>query len=426
MKILKIVIPVIFGIVAVLSVVLFSFGGSRNGTSGNDGQTVVVWGSFPASSVSNVLSNLEIDTGLTAEYVEIERSIFETSLIRALADGVGPDMLILPQDLLLVEKNKFFPLSYDVYPSESFTSTFARASEIFLTQEGVYGIPLVIDPIVMYWNRDLFINEGLAEPPKYWKEFFSLASKLTKFDIDGDLTQSFVAMGVVGNINYAKEILSAMFMQTGEEIIRETAVGLEPTFGGGGGAGSVLDFYTEFSNTRKPAYSWNSSLPDSVEAFAAGDLAIYFGLASDNSYIQALNPNLDYGVASFPQIESSERRSTFGYVYSFVLLKNSPNIQAAYNLADAIVSGGYSDVLAKNLGMAPARIDQLGVIQTDTFFPVVYDSAIKTRVWLDPEPNETRRIFDRMVSTITVSRESSSQATEIGRNLIVELIRKLR
>lgn len=425
MKYLKILIPVGFGAIAIIAVLIFSFG-NKGGGAGGENNKLVMWGTLEANGIVPILTLFKDEQEIDISYKQIERDVFEQILVEGLADGVGPDMILFPHDLLTPLSNKLFVTSYEFYPREQYESAFSRSGEVFLTTEGISAFPFAIDPIVMYWNKDLFINEGLAIPPKFWREFFGLSVALTKINDTNDLFQSFVALGTVGNITHSKEILSAMMMQTGEKFVAEYGGELTATFGDTSGAETVLDFYTEFSNPRKNAYTWNVAQQESIDAFSAGDLAVYFGFASDLPRISAKNPHLDFGVAGLPQIENGQIRSTYGNVYAIGLMKNSPNLSLAYNAAVSIVGGAYPSNVPAVLGITPARADLLSLKPVDEVFPVFYDSAIKTRVWLDPDTNETKRIFDKMVIQMTVERQTSSEVVADARTLLNELIRSLK
>ncbi len=54
-----------------------------------------------------------------------------------------------------------------------------------------YGLPIEIDPIEVYYNKDLFKAAGLdpEQPPKTMEELYDVAARLTTFDDQGNITQ---------------------------------------------------------------------------------------------------------------------------------------------------------------------------------------------------------------------------------------------
>lgn len=46
-----------------------------------------------------------------------------------------------------------------------------------MTKDSIIAFPLTIDPLVMYWNRDILSNAGIVKPPAYWDEIYSIVKK---------------------------------------------------------------------------------------------------------------------------------------------------------------------------------------------------------------------------------------------------------
>lgn len=60
-----------------------------------------------------------------------------------------------------------------------------------------YGLPIEIDGLLVYYNKDMFTAAGLDPntPPKTMEEFLQYAEKLTKYDDQGNITQLGFAPG---------------------------------------------------------------------------------------------------------------------------------------------------------------------------------------------------------------------------------------
>jgi ABC-type glycerol-3-phosphate transport system substrate-binding protein len=159
-----------------------------------------------------------------------------------------------------------------VFTARQFKDTFIEGSEVYMAPEGVLGMPISVDPLVMYWNRQLFQDAQITEPPKYWDEFYKLASVLSKKDGALNISKSAVAFGEFGNIAHAKEIILNLAMQAGTPITVWKDNKVESVFDHQNGkptipAEAAVNFYTEFSNPAKPSYSWNRSLVNSTNYF---------------------------------------------------------------------------------------------------------------------------------------------------------------
>ncbi len=201
-----------------------------------------------------------------------------------MASGAAPDLFLVTQEQLGQFSDKVVTIPYGTVSQSQFVSSFIDEGQLFLTPQGSLALPFTIDPLVMYWNRDIFAGAGVASAPAYWNDFLTLAPKMYSANSSQNITRSAVALGAWSNVAHAKEILSTLFMQAGEAITgRNTQGALIPLFGQtptnmtGNPAESALRFYTEFGNPSKTTYSWNRSLPQSDEAFTVGKLGVYFG-----------------------------------------------------------------------------------------------------------------------------------------------------
>lgn len=398
-------------------------------SDGNQGAVkLTMWGTLPADAVNRYLSAVALANRDTVDvsYSAKDAATFESDLIAALARGQGPDMALLPHDLIVKQLDKFYVIPFENYPERSFKDAFVEGAEIYLAQNGVIAMPLSIDPIVMYWNRDIFSNAGVSLPPTTWTELYSLAPKMAAKDSAGNITQSLIAFGATGNVARYKEVISLLALQAGTPIVAMSETGYLRSVFSSTGQGLVpgeqaVNFYTEFSDPVRPHYSWNGSLQGDRSAFVAGKLALYFGYASELSSIRAANPNLNFDVAAVPQ--ASGRKATFARMNGIALLKSSPNLAASFRAAAALTGseGQSSWVAASNY--PPIRRDLLAKRPAAAHQAVFYDSALIARAWLDPDAAKTSDIFARLVQNVTSGRMRTSEAVRSASVEIDSLLR---
>lgn len=389
---------------------LATFKGSKEDGSGIP---VVIWGTESQSDFDLFTHSIFSDRkSLSVRYVKKSSSSFDQDLLEALASGRGPDVILLPHDSILRYKDKILPIPFESFSERDFKNTFITEGELYLSPEGSFAFPFSIDPLVMYWNRTMWSNAGLAKPPFFWDEFAALAKVLTEKDKVLNIKKSLVALGEYSNIINAKEILSAILMQAGNPIVTYGSNGLESALKTGSSALNALNFYTEFANPVKPSYSWNRSLPNSLTMFLSGDLGIYFGFGSEYKNIAEKNPNLDFDVASFPQSRSATVKLTFGKMQGLALMKSSRN-KDALKIIFTLTSGQALAIWTEISGFPPVRRDLLSVKPADAASEVFYNSAIQGRGWVDPKPRETGSIFASMVESVTGGRLGTLDA--IGR-----------
>ncbi|MEI6528748.1 MAG: extracellular solute-binding protein [bacterium] len=410
-----VVIGVFIAFIVIGAILFATYKSSQ--TSGSKPVSITMWGTLPKVSFDKFITEYtaNMTTKFSINYTEKDTANFDADLIEALASGTGPDTIILPQTLIARYVNKIFTIPYTTLPEGTFKGDYAQGSEIYLNTVGTYAIPFAIDPMVMYWNRDIFNQAGIAKPPTTWNSVNALVPKLAKIDANKNVLQSAVALGEYRNINDAKEILSTLLLQIGNPIISTNDQGLlENNLNIKNGnvnlAESVLQFYTNFSNPQSNLYSWNRSLVNSLEAFTDGDLAIYFGLASEYTKMRQKNPNLNFDVAMIPQIQDSKTAVTFGNQYGFAILKSSPNISDAYNVIMQITGADAVPVWSPLFAFSSARRDILAVTETNAVRDAFNKSALISQSWIDPNYSATSNIFQEMVESYTTARSNLGSA----------------
>ena len=389
---------------------------------------VVLWGSIPFDMMQKLITErIGTQGAVTIKYVEKKSATFDKDFIEALASGNGPDLVLLPQDSIVKNLNKLSVVPYTSFSQRDFKDTYLQEGELFLLPEGIVALPFLLDPIVMYWNQDLFTNAGIVTPPSTWKQFYDLAPRVTVRDQGGNISRSLVSFGTYQNVNHAKEILSLLIMQAGNPIVSNQGgapvVTLVPPNQSGteNPTASAIRFFTEFSKQDKGSYSWNSSLPPSRTMFELGDLAIYFGYASEYASIREKNPHLNFDIAVTPQIENTSARITFGQMQGISIVRATKNPQGAMMGAFALSDQSVVDAVATLTGLPPVRRDLVSARPSDPIRSVFYDSAIISRAWYDPSASDTNMLFANMIDDINSGKLNITQALSNAQNSFARL-----
>ncbi len=431
MRPFTVVLLVFFGLCIVGGVIAIAMVGKSGGGDTQTPAVATVWGVLPSNMVDGVISafNEDNDNVLQVTYRQVSTEDFDTELAESLAVGKGPDVVILSQSQLLRHEKKLYKIGFESYPERLFRDTFAEGTEGFMTNTSVLGFPILIDPMVMYWNRSLFTNARITRPPVYWDELLDLGDKLTKKDAAFNVSQSVIALGEYSNVTHAREIIATLIMQAGDPITVRSG-GDEVSFVLGDRFGlpeapahSALRFYTEFANPVKPAYSWNRSLPSSREAFLAGTLALYPGFGSELLELQQRNPNLNFDMAPLPQHRDSTFLTTYGNIYAVALIKQSENIGGAYRVA-TLLSGSEADALwSEYASLPPARRDLLATPPNDPYNGILYDEALIARGFLDPDPSQSGGVFSSLIGDIASGRSTIERAVSEASAKLENLVR---
>ena len=414
----------IFVLCIVGGVAAFAF---YKGTNNNTQlPAITVWGTMADDTFNNYVTQINAVGGqlFKINYVQVSLASFNQEFVKALAKGTGPDAVLIPQDMILANEDKFLLIPYKAFPERTFRETYVPEANLYLRTDGITALPFAIDPLVMYYNRDMFTNAGIASVgtvsnPLRWSQFPALGAKITQKDNGSNIRKSVVALGQFSNIDHAREILGTLLLQAGNPVtIRSTsdntvssALG-NGVFSGTKSSSEALAFFTSFTDPASPAYSWNRALPSSASYFLAGNLATYFGFASELNDIRSQNPNLNFDVAPVPQPDKATVRTTYGRMYGFSLVKNSANASNAYTILSSLTTAASLSQWTKLTYMPPVRRDLITAGTTDPYLAIFYDAALISKDWLDPNPMATSGIFQSMVQAVTSGSATLGEAIQ--------------
>ncbi len=381
---------------------------------------VDIWGTIPAEHMNSVLFDLreENEAYMGVSYKYYPPAEFNSRLVNALADETGPDLILLSQEKLAEMRKRIQPFSYESFPVPDIRNLYVDGAQIFALSDGLYGFPIAVDPLVMYWNRDIFTTEGHLSAPQTWEELVNgVFPDLIERDFDRTIRRSVVAMGEYANVRNAFGIISTLLIQGGSQMVLEGKTAAQYVVNlhvapkeDDNPLMAAADFYTRFSKPSNALYSWNRSLPEDRQVFISEDLAIYFGFASEAREIERLNPNLNFDIAEVPQGETATNRRTYGRIYTLSLLKASDNKGGASALLQALGSATVSNKIAQISGMAPARRASIVAGSNDKYGRVAYSSASIALGWLNPRYEEADSAFDIMTRDINENRRDISGA----------------
>lgn len=416
-KFQAIFIGVIIILVFVAFMILSGFLPGLPGMGGENAVELTMWGNLPESVFRYSIEalNRKNHKDFSIKYFEKNEETYEKTLVDVLASGTGPDIFLMTQDFILNHKNKVFLVPFATFSERDFKDTFIDEGELFLADKGVVAFPLVVDPIVLYWNKDFFSKKGIASAPKTWDEFLDHVVSLTLRDRSGNILESGAAFGGSKNVRNAKDIFSMLVLQGGTKIVEKDT--LSVTFNSRGTisdapAVSALSFYTGFSNPSKISYSWNRALPNSRDMFIAGKLAMYFGYASEYTDISDANPHLNFDVANVPQVKDSALQVTFGKIYGVAVSKSSPYAaaQALSSVFSLATDRDVVDMLSEGSLLPSARRDVLAEGTLNSVSAVFYRAAIQARGWLEPGSKVVSGMVEDMIDSIVAGKKNFSKA----------------
>ena len=336
--------------------------------------------------------------------------------------------------MILKNKDKISPIPFIYYPERDFRDNFADISNLLIDRKngGLTAFPFLIDPIVMYWNKDLFSSAGISRPPQYWDDFSENVEIFTDKNEVGNIVQAGTALGELNNIKNGKDILSMLIIQSGNPIMKTDDRGNlkialdEKGASDNNPAVSSVKFFNDFSNPNKTVYSWNKALPKADTMFAKGALAMYFGYASEMTEIKDKNPHLNFDLAEVPQIKGDKKQDIvrqnicLGHYEEFF----PDEKKAALNSILFMLSNQVSKDFSQALGLASPRRDLLAEKTTDAYYGLLNKAAVMSKAWLEPDGEEVRRIFKDMVESVSSGSLSASDSVRLAKNRLDQELRK--
>jgi len=118
---------------------------------------------------------------VTITYKKFSYEDYERQAIDELAAGKGPDIWMIQNDWLPRHKDKLTPMPEEMMNTETYRTTFVDvATDDFVDDNRIYGIPLTVDSLALFWNKDLFNKAGISQPPATWDDLIKDVSRLTK------------------------------------------------------------------------------------------------------------------------------------------------------------------------------------------------------------------------------------------------------
>lgn len=272
----------------------------------------------------------------------------------------------------------------------------------------IYGLPLSLENMALFYNKDLLDRAGIAEPPKNWDDFSVDIKKLTKFEKNsGKILQSGTALGTSNNVAGFEDILYILFKQSGVNFINKNGV---VSFGSDNNeaanpAISVMNFYTDFANPARDTYTWNEDSGVALDKFISGSLAFFFGYSYHYPVIKARAPQLNVSVLPMLQLNPEQPINVANYWVQTVTDKSKHKNEAWGLLNFLAHSKATKDYLDQSARPSALRAYIAGQLDNTELYPFVsqvliadswykgkdYDTTVKAmgdmvHEWLLPPP----------------------------------------
>lgn len=430
-NIVQTVVLVVFGIGIILGVLFFSgkinLPWDKQDEAGITGQ-VTVWGILPYPQVKGVFDVLQQkNKGLSITYVLKEPEKMQTELVNALASGKGPDIFMMAPGEVAENIDRLYIIPYTSYPNTIYKNNFIEAGDIFLTSQGILALPLFVNPMIMFYNRDILTSNYITKPPTTWEELSQKVPLLTQKDDASKIKQATIALGTTNNFSYARDVIILRLLQLGNPITKQQTDGWLSTLTNDQSLMNTLAWFTSFSTTTDPNYSWNTSLPKDRDYFTAGNMAFYLGYPTEINEIKQKNPNLNFAITMVPQEKDTGKKVNYGQLYSIGISKITKNLPGAIGVANLMTSAEYVPNLIAGSYYVSARRDILNNKPVDNIDgALIQNAAIISKTFLDPNATQTNRLITTTINQVNAGAKNVQSAFEAINSGLSDMLTNLK
>lgn len=420
----KRLVYVLGGAIALLVFLSFVFivKNFSSSTGGGGTADLQVWGVFDDNrAFSDAISAYQkLHKGVHITYTEIPYADYETRLVNALAAHQGPDIFMIHNTWLARHGDKVFPLPTGNFPGmktplmteRQFRSLFVDVAATDLIRGGkIFGMPLYVDTLALFYNKDFLNSAGIAHAPVTWTEFMDDVKKLTTYDASRNILRSGAAIGTARNINRSTDLLMMLMLQSGVQMTNPdgNAATFSKSVNGQPVGERSLEFYTDFANPQKEVYTWNDTQDYNVDAFTSGKTAMMMNYAHQIGVIREHAPRMNFGIAKMPQPSADVSRSYADY-WPLVVSLGSKHPYDAWLFVQYLAIGDGTVPYLNATGRPTARIDLIDQEKTDPDLGVFAEQALTARSWYQINNQAIETIFADMIDAVNLGKQSVAQA----------------
>lgn len=367
-------------------------------------------------------------------YQQFNYEDYEKELIEAFAAGRGPDIWMIQNTWLPKQQEKITPLPQQKLPGQEkplftlrdFRDQFVDVAEKDLVvQEQIYGLPLYVDTLALYYNKDIFNSVGIASPPETWEEFNGAVEKIATIGENEAIIRAGAAIGTAKNINRSTDILSLLMMQSGVPMSdpESGAADFLKEVNGRNPGQTALEYYTDFANPTKRVYTWNSSAFYSIDAFQQGAAAMMFNYAHQIEVLKARAPRLNFGVAPMPQL-NLDRPVNYANYWAATVSKFSASPVEAWQFATYLTSFEGAIPYLNSTEHPTARRDLIDQQKEDLTIGVFVKQVLTADSWYQVDSAAIENILATMIEDVNFRRRSIVEALNAAESQINVLVQR--
>lgn len=376
--------------------------------------TLSVWQVGP-SSIEGALGSMKSNYPDVAYDIKSFPTMeeYENALLEAFAIGSAPDIFMVSNDNFPRFSNKIRYIPTESFSIPQLRSYLPSVVEQAFTKKGfVYALPLSVDTLSLIYNKDLLGSAGIAMPPTTWEQFKEIIPKLTKKDVAGNITIAGAAMGgSPRSVAHAVDIVSAIMLQKGTTMTSPDWT--SAMFASNQGVDS-LGFYTQFADSNAPVYTWNDTMPLSIDAFSQEKVAMILGYQDDIKKIKKQNQYLNFDVAPLPQpkeLLDAGKSMTYPSMYGYAVSRQSKNYATAWNVILALTtSNSPAEIYLNEAKSPPALLSLINAKLSDPEYVTFAKQALVAKLWQKPNDTIVNNAFGTMIESVITKKSRVQDA----------------
>lgn len=383
---------------------------------------LTVWGFDKSGDVGGLINAYgKLRTNVKVNYMQVSRNNYESNLLSAIASGQGPDAFPVHNRALDKKAGFLLPATASQFSASQIENLFPTEVEQDFVLGGtgstsgqVYALPLYFDTLSLAYNKDIFDQGAVVNPPPTWEEFQSDVAKLKNISSSGQITRAGAAIGgSQKTVTNAIDILNVLMLQNGWGKVADSS----------NAALGAFKYYLQFADSSSKYYTWNEYQKNDIDSFSSGNAAMIFAYNSDIQNIKNKSPFLRFGIAQMPQVDAANAVNYADY-WGMAVSKQSRNPVWAWDFVIFMatqpqIAGQYSTAT----GQPPALRELISQKINDAALGVFAKQALTARSWKEPDEAQVNSAYNGAINNVLINRIDPSKAFMQAQDQINQLLK---
>ncbi|MEI6144037.1 MAG: extracellular solute-binding protein [Candidatus Berkelbacteria bacterium] len=447
----------IFGTSTLAIAMALTLTGCGTTTTTTKPNSIVIWGFVDEDVFTPIIKDFQTQNkGIKVTYSKKTLDAnYEDNALNSILSGQGPDVWAIPNNWVYRHKDKLATM-----PPALLTAKNIIAKDFFADvlmkdnafDNQIYGLSPTVDVLQAYYNPVIFdsakslvskniysvsstdqnqLNQIIGKFPITWDELNKIIPYITTKN-GNNIQVGGVAIGTSNNVSHPQDILSLLMLQNQTKMVSDDmsqAVFNLPIKNAAkndvySGKNS-LDFYTSYSAAGTANYTWNSSMPNDIDAFVQGKVGIIFGYSDLAGYLKQVYPNFQFQQALVPQIGNIDDITDYAQYTSYVVPEASPNAQAAWQFVALLSTDEASSYRSATKEILSKKTEVEIVLKNRGAGTPTQDQLKTAQSWNEGRyPTDVNAQFKQAIDRVNSHAQTSQASLDTAAANVTSLLRK--